>query len=368
MADQIRNTWHALAMSAAFCVAAGAQGPGGGGMPPAQVQVASVRMEQLAPTISLPGTVISRDESRVATTVPGTVLEVVDVGQRVKKGDPLARLDTFALDSEKVQRENEIAREDSRIRFLEAELERLERLGRDNNAARSQIERTASDLEVARRDQRIAESRLDFVMKSIARSRVAAPFDGLVTERLVQPGERAEVGTPIARVIGQSRIEVRTLAPIRSVRFLDEGTPLRVRGTFNEIDATVRTKVPASGRGAHMFEVRVPVPVGVFAVNEDVRVEVPTAEAEVSLIVPRDALVLRREGTIVYRIGDDDTAQPVSVTPGPGRGSSITVTGDLSAGDRVVTRGAERLQPGQPVQTIQVARREIGGGGPEESR
>ena len=68
------------------------------------------------------------------------------------------------------------------------------------------------------------------------------------------------------------------------------------------------------------------------------------------LAVPRDALVLRREGASVFRVNDDMTAEKISVITGLGAGSLIEVIGEVDVGDRVVVRGAERLDTGVPVQ------------------
>ncbi|MEO1575388.1 MAG: efflux RND transporter periplasmic adaptor subunit, partial [Pseudomonadota bacterium] len=227
---------------------------------------------------------------------------------------------------------------------------------------RSQIEQTQRDLAVAREELGIAQARLARVSADLERATVTAPFAGTVTERLANPGENVATGAAVVRLVGLDRLEVSAMAPIRSVRFIDEGSVLDVRGAFGALSAQVRTKVPNASRGAHMFELRVPVPTGTFAVNEDVRLAVPTDDAEVATIVPRDALVLRRGRTVVYRITPDGTAQAVEVTPGAGRGSDITVSGELTAGDRVVTRGAERLSDGAKVRTTVVERRELTGG------
>lgn len=340
------------------CTAALAQGPGGGRA--AVVEVATVRLEPLAPTVSIPGTVISRDESSVSAAIAGIVLNVAEVGEHIAKGEALAQIDPLDLTLSRRENQSLVAREQSRIEFFEAELARLQELTRTNMTSRSVLDRTINDLEVARQDKKVAQARLARIEADLERTRVEAPFDGMVTERLVNPGENVAIGAPVARLVGLSRLEVSAMAPIRSVRFIEPGSALRVRGSFSEREATVRTKVPSAGRGAHMFELRIPVEADAFAVNEDVRIEVPTDESEVALIVPRDALVLRRDSTAVYRISDDNVAQLVKVNPGAGRGNDITVFGELVAGDRVVVRGAERLRDGQSVTITTVERREIG--------
>ena len=65
--------------------------------------------------------------------------------------------------------------------------------------------------------------------------------------------------------------------------------------------------------------------------------------------VPRDALILRQGGSYVFKVLEDGTAEKVPVETGVGYESLIEVRGQVSAGDKVVVRGGERLQPGQAV-------------------
>jgi multidrug efflux pump subunit AcrA (membrane-fusion protein) len=76
----------------------------------------------------------------------------------------------------------------------------------------------------------------------------------------------------------------------------------------------------------------------------------PTAAAKEVLAVPRDALVLRREGASVFKVTDESTVAQVKVIVGLGAGALIEVFGDLVAGDEVVVRGAEGLSDGMSVE------------------
>ena len=80
-----------------------------------------------------------------------------------------------------------------------------------------------------------------------------------------------------------------------------------------------------------------------------VRLSMPTADVKEVLTVPRDALILRREGASVFIVNDDMTVEQITVITGLGDGEHIEVIGDLNAGDIVVTRGAERLNTGMKV-------------------
>ena len=105
-------------------------------------------------------------------------------------------------------------------------------------------------------------------------------------------------------------------------------------------------------RNTHQFELRLDLEGRLFPIGQTLRVAIPVSETRQVLTVPRDALVLRSQGASVFVIADDNTARQVPVTPGVGQGRDIEVVGEISAGDRVVVRGNERLQPGQDVQIM----------------
>jgi len=67
------------------------------------------------------------------------------------------------------------------------------------------------------------------------------------------------------------------------------------------------------------------------------------------MLVPRDALMLRANGTYVFSVNEQAQANKISVRVGQGIGDWISVTGDLSLEDKVIVRGGERLQDGQKV-------------------
>jgi hypothetical protein len=104
-----------------------------------------------------------------------------------------------------------------------------------------------------------------------------------------------------------------------------------------------------------MFEIRLDADPAIWTVGESLRLTMPTAEAKEVLAVPRDALILRREGTSVFKVTPESTVEQVSVVVGLGAGSLIEVYGDLVAGDEVVIRGAEGLSSGMPIAIIRAS-------------
>ena len=183
-------------------------------MPPASVVVTKATRTMLAPSVDVPGTVISRYDSRLASELSAKIVWIAEVGTRVKKGEAVARLEDVTFRLLEMEAASEVQREQARVKFLTSEVQRLERLALDNNAAKSLLEKTASDLAVAESDEAIAEARLGMAKIAMFITEIRAPFDGVVTERLRSIGERLQVADEIIRLVDPDSIEVVARAPL----------------------------------------------------------------------------------------------------------------------------------------------------------
>ena len=317
----------------------------------APVQVDEARVTAMAPTMQVAGTVLSRSDVLLSSEVEGRLLEVAEVGQRFAAGDVLARIEDTALALRAQELEAEIARVESRLAFLEAELTRYESLAQSNLASRTQIDQTRSERDISRSDLAIARSRLAQVQDQIERTRIRAPFDGIVALRLVEAGERVAVGTQVMRAYDPGRLEVVARAPLSYYRYLQPGDELAVRVNDEVIAAPLRTLVSQGTETVHVFELRLDLEQS-LPVGQTVRVTIPTADVREVLAVPRDALVLRGDGASIYVVDEQNTARQVRVAVGIGSENLIEVKGPVQPGDKVVIRGNERLRAGQAVQVI----------------
>ena len=318
--------------------------------PPAVVVVDRARVTYLAPSVDVPGTVVSLNDARLASELAAKLNWIADVGTEVSEGDTVARLENITFRLYEMEAEALIAKEKARVTFLRSEKSRLEQLAEKNLSARSQLDQIISDLAGAESDEKIAEAQLGHAKVAMYVTEVRAPFDGIVTEKLRNVGERLKVADEVIRLVDPNSIEVVARAPLNTVNFIKVNEVLALHNDFHEGEGAVRAIVPFGNPQSHMFEVRLSVDPEVWTIGESVRLSMPTAAAKEVLTVPRDALVLRREGAFVYRIDDELKAEQVSVITGLGAGKLIEVIGDINAGDRVVTRGAERLSTGMIVQ------------------
>ncbi len=322
-----------------------------GGPVPVVVSVAAERW--LAPVAPYPGTVISRNQARLAAEVEGRLEWVADVGVVVRQGETVARLDDVLLEHSLLADQAAVKREQARLKYQNAEVNRLTPLVKKHSVAPSQLDEAIANRGMTQAEIAAGRARVALTRERLSRAKLRAPFDGVITERLLQAGEWAESGAAVVRLVDTSSLEVQTWVPVNALKFVREGSALTLAGNPNNTIGTVRTIVPVGDNRSRLYELRLAFDNDGWPVGADVRVAVPTARARKVLAIPRDALVLRRDGSTVYRIDAEGLAQRVPVTTGIAVGEFIEVDG-IRSGDRVVTRGGERLRPGQSVTVIEM--------------
>jgi hypothetical protein len=130
--DNFLRPW--LAALAMFLPAAGLLTPvfAAGGAP---VVVMQAETREMTPLIQVAGTVISRNDSRLAAQVAGQVTWVAEVGTSLATGDVAARLDDVLIRDVLVEEQARLAREQANVKFNKAEAQRLAKLAKDNHAA-----------------------------------------------------------------------------------------------------------------------------------------------------------------------------------------------------------------------------------------
>lgn len=317
--------------------------------PPAPVAVDEARLDVYSASLWVSGTVISRNDSRISAETDGRITWVADVGERVDAGSPIAQVDD--ADLQLVLEDNRARLESlkARQRYLQTSLDRLNRLADSNNAAATQIDEARAELDMTTQEIRRADVAVAQTQRRIAQSQVAAPFTGIVVERLVQVGEFVRRGAEVARLVDVDNREIRAQAPLAVSGFVREGLEVSVEHQLHQSLSPVKRVIPVGDERSRMFEVRIAANDPSWVVGAPVRVALPNSDPRQLVAVPRDALVLRGSEMFVMRVNPDNVVEKVQVNTGIGLGSLVEVIGDVSGGDRLITRGAERLQPGQEV-------------------
>ena len=338
----------ATAALAAASLAAGAARAQEQQAPPAPVTVAPVVKGAIATTVAATGTVVSRNDARLAAEVAGRLDWVAEPGARVAKGAPVARVDARALELQLRENEAQISRLEANAELLDTQLKRLTALP-DGIASKSQIDEAAARLAMARHELEQARAAGDSTRHHISRATIRAPFPGFVAERIRQMGEFVGAGTEVARLTDTENVEVVARAPVAEAGHLAAGQAVTVHGAARDQDSRIRAIVPVGDERSRMIEVRIAMTGAGWPIGSAVRVDLPSAQHASGLMVPRDAVIVRSDGAHVFRVGKGDLAERISVRVGNGDAERVEVVGGLAAGDRVIVRGAERLRPGQPV-------------------
>ncbi len=322
---------------------------------PSPVRYTEAREHEVRRDIRLPGSVQSATSAVVAAEVAGLVAEVPGrEGSRVARGQPLARL-----------RDDDLA---LRLRYAEAQLKEAEarRVLAERNLERS---RDLLDDEVVSRQQHDAASaelqawqgRVEALMAEIARYRldldrctIKAPFTGVVVAERTEIGEWVDAGGPVAEMLSLDNLEIRVDVPERyidSVR-AGQGATVRIESLGGgSIAGRIVAVVPRADPQARTFpvKVRIPNPEGRISEGMLAEVSIPAGEAYRATVVPKDGVVTNGPARFVYVLNGDGSVEQKSVRTGAGVGSWIVVEEGVQAGQKIVTRGNERLFPGQKV-------------------
>ena len=321
--------------------------------PPARVEVAAAEMRDMAPTVDVSGTVVSLNDSRIASEVEGILTWVAEVGADVDAGDLIARIDPRLIQIEVKRAKANVARLQSDYDYRQRQLERTEELAAKNSASRTLLDEARAQRDQARHSLSEATGALERVQADLARTEIRARFAGHVTARLASVGEFVNVGEEVLRLVDTHRIEISLPASINLARFIKPGMRVPVRSGGVEREHPVRTVVPVGDAVSRMVEVRLSVGDSEWLVGTPVQVSLPSDAAVSTVAVPRDALVERGSQSYVYKVNSDGTAEQVTVQISAVVGLWVGISGGISPGDRVIVRGAERLSPGQAVEIIE---------------
>lgn len=325
----------ALALVLSFGLEAAAQQ---GEPPPARVVTVDVQKRLLAPQMQVPGTVVSKNDSRISAEITGRIMAIAEVGDTFSAGDIIALIDD---------------------RFYLAQVKRMEADLRQKNQNLSRIEEltssqfsSVSNLELATADRDIAEATLDQAKYDLERTKIRAPFSGVVVERLSQVGEYATLGTVIARLVDTHNLEISARVPISSAPYLKDLGEVFVSEGLNGLSLAVRAVVPVGDERSRMMEIRISLSEGNWVVGTAVKVSIPSGPALEVLAVPRDALILRSNNIYLFTVDADNTAKRIPIRIGAASGDYVEVIGDVPEGVQVVIRGGERLREGQKVAAL----------------
>ncbi|MEM9577560.1 MAG: efflux RND transporter periplasmic adaptor subunit [Pseudomonadota bacterium] len=335
---------------------------------PAAVGVETVEFQVIAETVPLFAEVVTAREGTIASRISGTVEDVLVLeGAAVEAGDVIARLDTELLEILARQAEAQMAEANAGITIAQSRLSRasnalarIEGLRDTASFSSSRFDDAQSDffqaqglLAEAEARVKTAEATLAERRYQLARAEITAPFPGIVLEVDTNPGEFISSGASVVTLLDTGSIEIEASVPSKYISVLEPG--LQIDGFTEAGDALtleLRVLLPTEDTATRTRPVRFVssqlTELDALAIGQSITVNIPVSIPREVLSVPKDALVQARGGWTVF-VAADGKAQPRPVQIGVALGDRFEVLDGLAEGDVVVTRGNERLRPGQDI-------------------
>jgi len=349
-----------------------------GGRPPVAVEATKATASDIVDGIDVIGSISSKFGADVKSEYTGIVTEVfVTEWVKVKKGDPLARLDTREMDV--LLHKNKAAVELTKANLLQAEVAEHRAAREDDRAsklkdaglitqqnlddARTEREAAKARIEAARAQLKVAEEDVQQAQTRLSKSMIRSPIEGVVYLRNVNVGDFVGEmgGKPMFRIVDNRVLELTVNVPSGDMAVLRVGQPLTfstdalpgrvftgkvmfINPTVSEADRSVRVIAEVENKDDSLKG-------GLF-----VKGRILTGKRTGVVKVPRTALltwdVSANKAEIFVVNGD--IARRQAVRPGNMAGDQVEITAGVAPGQLVITRGGFNAKDGDKVNVTRI--------------
>ncbi len=285
-----------LATAVAACGGHSAAAPAGE-PPPVAARVAIAERVVAESRTALAGTVAAERTAAVSSRVMALVTAVhVDLGDEVRAGQTLISIDPSAAEGQATQARGGLAQADAALALARRNLERYQALAATASASELELDLARTQFEQAKGAVEQARGAVATAQSVARESQVVAPFAGRIAARLVEVGDLAAPGRPLAMLesrVGR-RLVVAVPESVAQTVALAPGTALAVtldaQPALGEIDGRVAEVSPGPDPLTHSYTVKVDLPLAGVAAGAAGRVYLPVARRQ-AVRVPREALV-----------------------------------------------------------------------------
>ncbi len=332
----------------------------GGGAPPESKEgltVTTGKSETRAIVLEIvaSGSVAAWQEMSLGVELSGLRVQrvMVEVGARVRAGQPLLQLDTRSLQVDLRRAEAAYAQARANRDLAIASATRGETLLQRQLISQSNFDELRAARSGADAGLQSAAAERDSARLRLAYATLRAPDAGVISWRAVQPGQIVASSTELLRLIRQERLEWRAELTDIDLARVRPGTPVKVRapdGSF--VAGLVRVVSPALDATSRtgLIYADLPAPgalrAGMFAEG---RVELGQSQGQV---LPREAVVMRDGFSYVFLVDAKSRVAQRRVQTGPPTDVMVPIVSGLSSNDRVVVTGAGFLSDGDQVRVV----------------
>lgn len=305
-----------------------------------KVEATPVTLETVERTLDAIGTLESNESVTLRPEIAGRIAGIhFREGQDIAKGELVVELDGSAYQAQ-------VAEAEARVALNKRSAERARELySRQMSSTRERDESIAA--------LAVADAELNFARVQLAKTRILAPFEGVLGLRTVSIGAYVNPGDTLVTLDDLDPIKVDFRVPEPALPLVHAGQRIELRvdafpdRSFHGEIYAVAPRVDVDGRTVSL-RARVPNPDFLLKPGLFARVKVVVERREGAVVIPEQAIVPTAEGQAVFRV-IDEKAVLTPVTLGQRRAARVEVIQGLSAGDTVVTAGQLKLRDGSAV-------------------
>src|SRR5690554_5468368 len=300
-------------------------------------------------------TISATRSPQVGAEVDGIVQRLtVDEGTMVRENDLLAIIEDTEHQLNYRSAQADMRHIDVQIEQRNREVARLERLHEGGSASQLTLEEAQSDVTKLELERVIAQAEFERAERRLAKTRVLAPYGGVISARYTSEGDHVSEGTTLFELIDYSRLRIRIVLPESYLNRLAEGLEVRLWREGEEQTPTsavidrLTPSIDGSNRAVTALSYVENAP-QTWRSGGSLRAEV-VLESREALLVPPEAIVRRPAGLVVYLL-DDANVRERAVETGMRTRDWVEIRSGLAAGDLVVADGAGFLTDGASVQS-----------------
>lgn len=330
------------------------------GPPPTLITITQVKSSAFEVTEDTLGTLEAVIDPKIGAEVAGKIDKVVAfAGKPVRRGETLAVIDAtdFVLQNQAEQAE---------VKRLEALLAQQDRLveRQQSLVAKGFVSQNAADDVKAQRaaiaeQLAAARARAGLGKRSLGKTTVTAPHDGVIENQLVAAGDYVKLGDPLFQFVSNLRLRAHLPFPESAAPRLKRGQAVKLTSpqapgkVFEAKIADIRPSVAESSRALDAIVELVNLDgEGALKAGGTVNASVLIAAKEAALVVPEQSVVLRPAGKVVYAIVEEEgqkKARQRVIQAGAKKGGVVEVLAGLKEGETVAEDGAGFLTNGAVV-------------------
>lgn len=309
--------------------------------------------------LSFSGEVNASQSSTLKTRHAGYVKNImVEVGDEVQKNQTLIQIDSDELSAKRQQTIAGVNQAQKNFEIAEKDLKRYERLRASNSVSEKELEQVEMQYKSAQSGLESAKQQLNQVEAMMSYTKIKAPFDGIISNKMIQEGDMAMPGLPLLTISSSDKLEIKSNVSESQIIQLSKNQPIQIH--IKSIGKTFNAKISelsnsSLGNGSQYFvksifnEQPENVLSGMYAQVIVENINTRSSSSLKNIFIPKTALVEKNGLQGVYVVGKSNTALLRWLKIGKEGNEKIEVLSGLNSGDKIITSADGRLYNGRTI-------------------